>query len=246
MTQLAKILRAHSLILLDFDGPVCAIFGTSGAAQAANALRNFAAARGLSATTYNGSDPLELLRLIILESPAQAAQADQHLRRLERTAAMQAIPTPGCAEFVDAVSRTGRQIAIVSNNDAEAIETYLRRNDLARLIATIRGRPAGQLQRMKPDPWLLVQAASDLGYDLSEAIMIGDSTNDVHAASSVGVPCIGYANKPGKKRHLAEAGASAVVTSMTQLRTAAVRLQPTGRSVGERERRRAREIRSDS
>jgi phosphoglycolate phosphatase-like HAD superfamily hydrolase len=46
---------------------------------------------------------------------------------------------------------------------------------------------------------------------------VGDSTTDIEAARLVGVPSIGYANRPGKHALLAEAGADTVVSSLADL-----------------------------
>ena len=43
------------------------------------------------------------------------------------------------------------------------------------------------------------------------------STTDIEAAHAAGVPCIGYANRPGKAEALAAAGADAIVTDMSDL-----------------------------
>jgi len=50
-------------------------------------------------------------------------------------------------------------------------------------------------------------------------VLIGDSATDMQAASLAGTDSIGYANKPGKHAHLAEAGAGAgaVVSSVAEL-----------------------------
>jgi phosphoglycolate phosphatase len=48
-------------------------------------------------------------------------------------------------------------------------------------------------------------------------VLVGDSTTDVAAAEAAGVRVLGFANKPGKDQRLRDAGADALVMSMSEL-----------------------------
>ncbi len=68
-----------------------------------------------------------------------------------------------------------------------------------------------------------MRAALDaLALRAGEVVFVGDSVTDVEVARACGVRCIGYANKPGKRDVLGEAGAF-VIDSMWDL-GAALRL----------------------
>ncbi|GAA4568130.1 hypothetical protein GCM10023176_21930 [Micromonospora coerulea] len=62
-----------------------------------------------------------------------------------------------------------------------------------------------------------MQALQALNARPSAAVLVGDSTTDIEAAHAAGVPCIRYANKPGRAERLAAAGADAIVTDMSHL-----------------------------
>jgi N-acetyl-D-muramate 6-phosphate phosphatase len=221
MADIAELLRSRVLILLDFDGPVCAAFGPTEATRVATALDGFARSRRLHlAQGANPNDPLALLRAIAVERPDLAAEADTELRRLERHAIAHATPTPAAGDFIRTAAATGHTVAIASNNATEAIQDYLRAHKLSAFVAAIEGRPPGEPTRMKPEPWVLEQALARTHHRPEQAVMIGDSATDVQAANEVGIPCIGYANKPGKEARLRGAGAQAVATSVEELRAA--------------------------
>jgi hypothetical protein len=93
----------------------------------------------------------------------------------------------------------------------------------ARLYASIRVRFArddDDPERMKPDPYRVRQAVSILQADNSECTLIGVTTGDVMAGHLAGVAVIGYANKPGKARALAEVQAAAITTDLVSTTTA--------------------------
>jgi beta-phosphoglucomutase-like phosphatase (HAD superfamily) len=79
------------------------------------------------------------------------------------------------------------------------------------------GRDPADADLMKPHPHLLNTAIIALGAAASESVYVGDAVTDVAAASAAGMPCIGYANKPGKAQRLKESGAALVTTDMSEL-----------------------------
>ena len=43
----------------------------------------------------------------------------------------------------------------------------------------------------KPHPMPLLKAAKQMGIDLEQCLMVGDSSNDINAAKACGMPCVG-------------------------------------------------------
>jgi HAD superfamily hydrolase (TIGR01509 family) len=105
-------------------------------------------------------------------------------------------------------------VGIVSNNSAEAISSYLHRQGSADLVAMVEGRPFGQPDLMKPNPFLLHRALRTAAVSGEQACFIGDSVSDIVAGRAAKVMAIGYANKPGKEARLRDAGADLVVTDL--------------------------------
>ena len=76
---------------------------------------------------------------------------------------------------------------------------------------------------MKPNPVPILRAALAVDADPARCVLIGDSTSDIEGGRTAGVRTIGFANKPGKRTHLRQAGADAITEGpggMRELATA--------------------------
>jgi HAD superfamily hydrolase (TIGR01662 family) len=125
--------------------------------------------------------------------------------------------TPGAAESIAACTASGRLVAVVSNNYAEAVVEYLARAGLSEGVTHVEGRNPADPTLMKPNPQLIDRAIRTLNVDPSSCVFIGDQTTDIEAGRAAGGATIGYANKPGKVEALKNAGADAVLTNMLDL-----------------------------
>lgn len=217
--QLARLLSRAQWVLLDFDGPVCSVFAGYPAPVIAAELRTWIATEAIQ-VPHLTDDPHEVLRQAAAISGDLAREVEKRLRLAEIEAAATAEPTPGAAEFLAACQATGRPVAIVSNNTADAITAYLERTDLSRYVAHVEGRDRHDTALMKPHPYLLNVSMRAIGASPAKTTFIGDSTSDIQAGTAAGVPTIGYANKPGKPHRLLAAGASAITENMAALERA--------------------------
>jgi HAD superfamily hydrolase (TIGR01509 family) len=217
--RMAKVMQNVRTVLLDFDGPVCSIFAGLPAPSVATALAATAERAGHPVPpVYSGSrDPLDVLRYAGTVGPALTKTVEDELARAELAAAGSAAPTPGATEFLRACQATGRPVAVVSNNSAAAIRSYLARQDMTGLVAAIQGRNATDPRLMKPSPDVLQRGMRDLDVRPEQAAIVGDTVTDIAAGQAANVYTIGYANKPGKYADLQSAGADAVVTTMHEL-----------------------------
>ncbi|GIF75299.1 HAD family hydrolase [Asanoa siamensis] len=215
--QLAQLIRDRSLLLLDFDGPVCSVFAGYPARSIASELRQMT---GVNTTDFNDeNDPLRLLmRLSRVARPEVTQMVANALREKEILAIETAMPTPGSAELIRAARASGRQIAIVSNNSIGAIHAYLASHGLASSIDHVSARYDGMNPaRLKPDAELLRRALAATGVAPDRAIFIGDSLSDVAAGTASNIHTIGYANRRSKKDALRAAGAVNVVEDLMQI-----------------------------
>jgi beta-phosphoglucomutase-like phosphatase (HAD superfamily) len=64
---------------------------------------------------------------------------------------------------------------------------------------------------MKPHPYSLLTAVEMLNVQVSQAVLVGDSTTDIVAANHAGMLSIGFANKPHKLGTLSSAGATSII-----------------------------------
>lgn len=186
----AELLARHKHVLLDFDGPVCAVFGGEASDRAvADDLKRLAGPN-LPDDVAAAHDPFDMLRYASKLGASTAQAVEARFRELEAVATAPA--TPG--------ART-------------TIETH----DLSRLIGHVSARETADARLLKPDPFLVYQAIDALGTAPSACVMIGNSDTDVDAARTARAAVIGYANKPGKRERLQRRGADAVIDELSEL-----------------------------
>lgn len=217
-TAQATILRAEH-ILLDFDGPVCAVFGVIADHTVADALRATLASTGQQVTGQlaTTTDPFAVLTYAATLPVGTAAEVEAECRRREQEAVSQAPATPHVRELLLWLRDTGRTVTIVSNNATDAVQDYLRNVGLTSLLAGISAREPADMAQLKPKPTLLERAITARGTQPDRCVMVGDSVSDIDAATAIGTPTIAYANKPGKYEKLAARRPAAIVTGMAEL-----------------------------
>ncbi|MGW4697221.1 HAD family hydrolase [Kitasatospora cineracea] len=221
----SELARAMALpgLLFDFDGPVCDVFAGLPAPQVAHDLKELVASRQASARAEVEAtdDPLVVMSLAYKADPQLGAEIERALMAAEVAAvAVAGDPTPGAVQSLQEARAAGRRVAVVSNNSAECVHAFLERHAIGHYVDHIVGRPVGQPDLMKPEPFSLHKAADLLGLQASECVMIGDSLSDIQAAHAAGTIVIGYANKPRKRPAFVEAGADCIVDGMAEIASA--------------------------
>ena len=221
-TSLRQIIAATRYLLLDFDGPVCAVFAGTPASHVAGQLRDSLTAAGftLPVEAEDQDDPLEVFRAVARVSEDGGVLAQHVLTALEVRAVKTAQPAQGSADLIITAYRTGRTVTIVSNNSGAAITAYLADHRLTDYIRAVVARDDHDPERMKPSPYRVREAVGMLGGEGGECAFIGDSPSDVLAGHLAGVPVIGYANNPGKVQALDHVQAATVTTSLAEITTA--------------------------
>jgi phosphoglycolate phosphatase len=230
--ELDAILRRVRVVLLDFDGPVCAVFAGVEDATVAAHLRASLNAAGYPTDGTDGLGPHGVLAYAATLDWAAARIVEAELAAAELAAIKTATPTSGASVFLAACAETRRPVVMASNNNAAAIAAYLDQHQLHHLVAHIEGRNPDDPRRMKPNPWVVRRALAQFAPPPGMAVLVGDAVTDVEAAHAVGVAVVGYANKPPKAGRLHDAGADAIATDMHQLadaiRAAGTPVWPTG------------------
>lgn len=218
--DLDRLLAERSSILLDFDGPVCSIFANRPAPAVAENLRDVVRAEGieLGSSLHDERDPLEVLRWTATLGRADVVRlVETKLCAEEFAASQSAVPTPCGREVIVGAFEAGKPTAIVSNNSAGAINSYIGRQRLEKYAMPIAGRAFGQPDLMKPNPEPILRAVKSLNASPDDCVVIGDSLADIHGAHAAGLPVIGYANRPEKVSLFIGAGAEVVVTQMADI-----------------------------
>lgn len=216
-SALAEVLGATRAALFDFDGPICDVFAGSPASEVASHLAEVLGAYdgALGSKARGTDDPMEILRLAPQGGERALPAIEDELTKAEVSAVRLAgPPVEGAVAALEAAHASGRKVAIVSNNSTACLRAFLMLHELRHLVDAVVGRATYRPDLMKPDPHSLLLASSELETPPRFCTLIGDSVTDIQAAKAAGERSIGFANKPGKQRALAEAGADAVVTAM--------------------------------
>lgn len=217
----AELLAGRDHVLLDFDGPVCAVFGgLVSDREAADRLKPLLGTR-MPTEVVDAKDPFDVLRYAASCGPSTASLVEAQMRRLEVEAVSSAPETSGLKETLHGLCSVGFTITVVSNNAAAAVRAFLAFHDLTPYVRGVSARMRADPGLLKPSPFLVEQAIRSLGTSPERCVMVGDSASDIEAAHSAGVPMIAYANKPGKADQLRTGGADEVIESMDGLRWAA-------------------------
>lgn len=203
-------------IVLDFDGPMCLLFPSGTAPQAEAIKQAVRADQGRIPLTMQGlRDSHAILQELRQDTSGAAGMVADLVTEAEFRAVRTAQPTEYLHPLVARLAGQGTGLAIASNNDAGAIEDFLRRNDL---IAPFRNRVFGRvshaLQKMKPDPYCVALACDSMGLAPRECLMVGDKISDLEAAQAAGTYFLGCTDDASEYDQMEKLGADAVVTSL--------------------------------
>ena len=91
---------------------------------------------------------------------------------------------PGVSEGLEALRAKGLRLACVTNKPIAFALPLLEKTGLRRHFEIVYG--GDSLPKKKPDPYPLLKVCEDFGLAPSQAVAIGDSSNDAHAARAAG------------------------------------------------------------
>jgi phosphoglycolate phosphatase len=125
-------------------------------------------------------------------------------------------PYNGIMELLLDLNRYNYKIAIVSNKYDTAVKA-LSRTYFGNLIPVAIGESSES--RRKPAPDCIYAAVKELGSDLKNTILVGDSETDVQTAKNAGIPCIGVTWGFRSREVLRREGADYLIDTPRELLT---------------------------
>jgi HAD superfamily hydrolase (TIGR01509 family) len=125
-------------------------------------------------------------------------------------------PMEGARELISELGRRGHLVVLASSAKQEEVERYLDLLD-ARELADA-WTSSNDVEATKPAPDLVQAALSQVGGAPQDAVMVGDTPWDVHAADGAGVPTIAVLTGGFAIEELRESGAVDVFESVAELR----------------------------
>ena len=135
-------------------------------------------------------------------------------RHYERESGRQTTVFPGVVEGLEALKVGALPLACVTNKAARFAEALLDKTGLACYFDLLVG--GDTLERKKPDPLPFTFVCERLGVLPAQALVVGDSENDVAGARAAGcaVVCVPYGYNEG--RPIESAGCDGVVQSVLE------------------------------
>lgn len=94
----------------------------------------------------------------------------------------------GVQSYVETAKESGLKLAVASSSGRAWVEGYLKQLGILHEFHVIKTRE--DVERVKPDPALYVEALKALQIEPSEAIVFEDSFNGLKAACSAGIKCV--------------------------------------------------------
>jgi phosphoglycolate phosphatase len=120
-----------------------------------------------------------------------------HYERIETGAEHSARIYPGATDTLERLHRLGLKLAVVTNKPQRLAFGLLQRLGLTQWLQVVLG--GDSCERRKPDPQPLRAACAEMRIEPGQALMVGDSVNDVLAARAAGMPvvCVPYGYNEG-------------------------------------------------
>jgi phosphoglycolate phosphatase len=113
----------------------------------------------------------------------------------------------GIPDLLDTLEADGWLLAVATGKSDRGLGLCLDCHGLARRFVTLQ---TADRHPSKPHPSMIEAALADAGADATSAVMIGDTTYDMHMATAAGVTPIGVAWGYHKPEELIAAGADFV------------------------------------
>ena len=98
------------------------------------------------------------------------------------------VPAEGLPELLNALRSRGIGLAVATNDWEEIAADQLEILGWADLFDVVLGSDSGH--GAKPEPGMVLEAARRLGVEPAEALMVGDTTHDLHAGRAAGMETV--------------------------------------------------------
>lgn len=141
--------------------------------------------------THSNFNPYEYLEKQINK---KLNHEELRVRKTERALVLikEQKPLPGIENYLKAAKELGLKIGLASSSSREWVLEHLDRIGLVHYFEVI--KTADDVENVKPDPALYIQAAEELGVQPEEAIAFEDSVNGSIAAKRAGLYCVAIPN----------------------------------------------------
>ena len=122
---------------------------------------------------------------------------------------------PHVKETLEALSERGCILTVASSRGTESLQDFLREMGIAPYISYVLG--AQDVQQPKPHPEPVLKTLRDLGFDASEALVVGDMPVDIQMGRGAGAKTCGVSFGNAGREALIQAGADFIIDDFREL-----------------------------
>jgi HAD superfamily hydrolase (TIGR01509 family) len=210
--------------LFDFDNTLAALEKQVDWAASRRELESFLRTEAIDEAIFREFPSRNLplynaLLMRLLDGSRDAEALMQHasaiIESYELRGEAHAVPLPGAIELLVALRARNKRIAIVTSNSSRTVARWLARHRLTLEVGAIVGRDS--LLPLKPAPEMIKRALELCRGIPSEAVLVGDSEADLHAARHADVGFFGVAVNLDGRIRLEASGARTVFPSPGEL-----------------------------
>ena len=139
------------------------------------------------------------------------------VEKFELEAVRQTSLIPGAQETLEELKRMNLKLGLFTLNSSNATMQVLKRFRLEDLFEAVVTRES--VSRVKPDASHLQKVLMLLNVEPEGAVIVGDSVVDMKSAASLGAYAVGVTTGISTAKQLMNAGATCIITSLTDLPT---------------------------
>lgn len=195
-------------VVFDFDGTMCRLFQNYNLKRTSLILKDRMREYGVEFSPE--SDAFDIFRVISqqvseAEVKLQAFRAaDAILSAAEAEAVDKCEPLKGFEEIFPQIVQSAKcVVGVATNNSAQCVQAFLKRVCHGYSVPVV-GRIPEMPERMKPNPWSVLELSRKMRVAAKDVIFVGDTLNDYDCSQSVGCTFVGMAATPHKSEYLSQ------------------------------------------
>lgn len=150
-------------------------------------------------------------------SYGEAEACVKHYRDIFYRSIEESIPKlfPGVASTLERLRELGVAMTIASSRSSPSLLLFIRSMGIEDYFSLVLG--SDSVENHKPHPEALLKTLAMLGFEPSEALVVGDMPVDIHMARNASISSVGVSYGNASRQELEAAGADYLIDSFEEL-----------------------------
>lgn len=141
----------------------------------------------------------------------------EHFRQMRLSDTVEEPLFPGTLDALDQLTQSGWLLGVATGKVMRGLKATLNTHDMSNRFSTLQ---TADRARGKPDPEMVEKALYETGVEAKNAVVIGDTTYDIHMAGNAKVKSIGVSWGYHHEDELRAAGAAEIIYDYSELNDA--------------------------